>query len=40
MDAIDVEATVDGDCRLRNPWTGQVERFAMRRGEKRTVKKS
>jgi hypothetical protein len=40
MDAIEVEATVDGECRLRNPWTGQVERFAMRRGEKRTVKKS
>jgi hypothetical protein len=39
-DAIEVEATVAGECRLRNPWTGRVERFQMRSGEKRTVKRA
>ncbi|HTP87278.1 MAG TPA: hypothetical protein VMJ34_10020 [Bryobacteraceae bacterium] len=39
-DAIEIEATVDGECRLKNPWTGAVERFGMRRGEKRTVRKT
>jgi hypothetical protein len=39
-DAIEVEAVVDGECRLRNPWTGQIQRFTMRRGERRTVRKA
>jgi len=39
-DAIEIEATVDGECRLKNPWTGQLQRFAMRRGEKRTVRRA
>src|SRR5947207_2582865 len=39
-DTIEIEATVGGECRLKNPWTGQLERFTMRRGEKRTVKRA
>ena len=39
-DAIEIEATVDGECRLKNPWTGQLQRFAMRRGEKRTARRA
>jgi hypothetical protein len=39
-DAIELEATVDGECRLRNPWTGNVERFTMRKGEKKTMRRS
>ena len=39
-DALEIEATVGGECRLRNPWTGRLETFTMRKGEKRTVKRA
>ena len=39
-DTLEIEASIGGECRLRNPWTGQLERFAMRKGEKRTVRKA
>jgi hypothetical protein len=38
-EAIEVEATVDGECRLKNPWTGQIAQFHVRKGEKRVLKK-
>jgi hypothetical protein len=38
-DTIEVEAVAGGECRLKNPWTGQVERFTLRKGEKRTFRK-
>jgi hypothetical protein len=38
-DAIEVEATVDGECRIKNPWTGQVEQFRVGKGGKRVLKK-
>jgi hypothetical protein len=38
-DALEVEAVSGGECRLKNPWTGQVERFMMRKAEKRVLKK-
>src|SRR5262245_38291338 len=39
-ESIEVEALVGGECRLKNPWTGRLERFPMRKGEKRTVKRA
>ena len=38
-DAIEVEALVGGECRLRNPWTGQVQQFTMRKGERIAVRR-
>jgi hypothetical protein len=40
QDSIEVEALVGGECRLRNPWTGELQRFAMRKGERITVRKA
>jgi hypothetical protein len=39
-DTIEVEATVGGECRLKNPWTGRNEQFTLRKGEKRLLRKS
>jgi hypothetical protein len=38
-DDLAIEATVGGECRLKNPWTGQLQRFTMRKGEKVTVRR-
>src|SRR5262249_1656077 len=40
VESLEIESLAGGECRLRNPWTGELQRFDMRKGEKVTVRKA
>ena len=39
-ESLEIESLTGGECRLRNPWTGELRRFQMSKGEKVTVRKA
>ncbi len=40
VEAVEVESLAGAECRLRNPWTGEIQRFATRKGERIVVRRS
>ena len=34
VDAVELESLAGAECRIRNPWTGEVQRFPTRKGQK------
>jgi len=39
IEFVELESPAGGECRVRNPWSGEVHRYAMRKGERITVKR-
>jgi hypothetical protein len=39
VEAVELESLAGAECRVRNPWTGELQRFATRKGERIALKK-
>jgi hypothetical protein len=40
VESVELESQAGGDCRIRNPWSGELQRFPTRKGERIVVKKA
>jgi hypothetical protein len=40
MESVELESLAGMECRLRNPWSGELQRFPTRKGERIVVKKA
>jgi hypothetical protein len=40
VESVELESLAGAECRVRNPWTGEVQRFPTRKGQKITLRKA
>jgi hypothetical protein len=40
VETVEIESLAGAECRVRNPWTGEVQRFPTRKGQKITLRKA
>jgi len=40
VESVELESLAGGECRVRNPWSGELQRFTTRKGERIVVKKA